>query len=75
MFMLITYAFFRSFNYRGKVIIKGVSNIKGIGIVSPLSRNSMVGTVDAIVFREIRDLIPFHEFLILFQFLSKYLSL
>ena len=44
------------------------------GNYSPLSRESMVGTWDAIVFREIRDLIPFHVFLILFQLLSKYLS-
>ena len=42
--------------------------------VSLLSRESTVGTWDATVFREIRDLIPFHVFLVLFQFLSKYLS-
>ena len=45
---------------------------QGLVIVSPLSRESMVGTWNATVFREIRDLIPFHVFLILFQFLSKY---
>ena len=43
-------------------------------MVSPLSRESTVGIMDATVFREIRDLIPFHMFLILFQFLAKYMS-
>ena len=42
-------------------------------MVSTLSRESTVGTLDAKVFREIRDLIPFNV-LILFQFLPKYLS-
>ena len=47
--------FFCSFSYRGKVIIKGVSNIIGIGYrVSPLSRDSTVGTLDATVFRNKR---------------------
>ena len=44
--------FFRSFSYRGKVIIKGVRNIsQGLVIVSPLSKDSTVGTLDATVFR------------------------
>ena len=43
-------------------------------MVSPLSRESTVGRLDATVFRKIRDLFLFHVFLILFQFLSKYLS-
>ena len=43
-------------------------------MVSPLSRENTVSTLDATVFREIRVLIPFHVFLILFQFLPKYLS-
>ena len=47
---------------------------QGLVIVSPLSRESTVGTLDATVFREIGDLIPFHVFLILFQFISKHLS-
>ena len=47
---------------------------QGLVIVSPLSRESTVGTWDSTVFREIRDLIPFHVFLISFQFLSKHLS-
>ena len=58
--------FFCSFSYRGKVVIKGVSSITGIGHISPLSRDSTVGTLDATIFREIRDLIPFHVLLILF---------
>ena len=64
---------FCSLSYRGKVIIKGVSNIIGIGY-STTNINSTVGILDATVFREIKNLIPFHVFLILFQFLSKYLS-
>ena len=40
----------------------------------PLSRESAAGALEATVFREIRDLISFHVFLISFQFLSKYLS-
>ena len=31
-------------------------------IVSPLSRETRVGTMEAAVFRKIRDLIPFHMF-------------
>ena len=46
----------------------------GLFIVSPLSKESTIGTMEALVFREIRDLIPFHVLLILFQFVSKYLS-
>ena len=47
---------------------------KELVIVSPLSRESTVGTLDGTVFRGMRDLIPFHEFLILFKFLSEYHS-
>ena len=36
-------------------------------MVSPLSRESTVGTLEATVFSEIRDLIPLYVFLILFQ--------
>ena len=43
-------------------------------MVSPLSRESTVGTLEVTDFRVIRDLILFHVFLILFQFASKYLS-
>ena len=39
---------------------------KGLVIVSLLLRESTVGTLDAIDFREVRDLIPFHVFLISF---------
>ena len=38
----------------------------GLVIISPLSRKSTVGTLEATVFREIRDFIPFHVFLVLF---------
>ena len=69
---------FCSFGYRGKVIIKCVSNIVGNGynIESDhyQERKSRVGMLDATVFREMRDLIPFRMFLTLFQFFSKYLS-
>ena len=40
-------------------------------MVSPLSRESTVGILDATVFREIRDLIPFYVLLMLFQFFFK----
>ena len=67
--------FFCSFSYRGKIIIKGVSNIIGIGYsITIIKGQYSWSTLDATGFREIRDLIPFHVFLILFQFLSKYLS-
>ena len=55
---------------RSKVIVKGVSIIIGIGIVFPLSWESTVGAPEATFLREIRDLIPIHVFLILFQFVS-----
>ena len=57
-----------------KYLLRVLAISYGLVMVSPLSRESTVSTLDAIVFREIRDLIPFHVFLILFQFLSKYLS-
>ena len=41
---------------------------QGLVIVSPLLRESTVGTLDVTGFREISDLIPFYEFLISFQF-------
>ena len=67
--------FFHSFSYRGKVIIQDIHNIIGIGYSITIIKGEYgVGTWDATVFREIRDLIPFHVFLILFEFLSKYLS-
>ena len=43
-------------------------------MVYPLSRDGAAGTLEATDFREIRDLIPFHVFLILYQFVSKYSS-
>ena len=74
--MCIVYVviFFCSFSYRGKVIIQSVSNIVGIAYSITVIKDITVGTLDAAVLREIRDLIPFYVFLILFQFLSKYLS-
>ena len=42
-------------------------------MVSQLSRDSTVSTLETRDFREIRDLVPFHVFLILFQFVLKYL--
>ena len=75
--------FFCSFSHRGKEIIKGVSNIIGIGYSITIiererererERESTVGILDATVFREMRDLIPFHVFLMLLHFFSKYLS-
>ena len=55
---------------RGKVIIKGICNI---WICYSITIIKGEYSTDATVFREIKDLIPFHVFLI-FQFLSKYLS-
>ena len=43
-----------------KQLLKVFTISYGLVIVSPLSRESTVGTWDATVFREIRDLIPFH---------------
>ena len=40
--------------------------------VSLLSRDSTLAALDAAVFREVRDLILFHVFGKLFQFVSKY---
>ena len=51
-----------SFSYRSKVIIKGV--IRTV-IVSLLSWESTVGTLEATVFRKVRDLIPYLVLLIL----------
>ena len=50
--------FFCSFSYRSKVIIKGASNIIGVGY--GITRESTVGTLDATVFRETRDLMAFY---------------
>ena len=65
--------FLGSFSYRSKVIVKGIRNITGIGYSISLSLQSTVGALKAIVLREVRDLIPFHVFLTLFQCVSKYL--
>ena len=64
MFMCVIFMLFYSFSYRGTVIIKGVSNIIGIGYsITIIKRESTVGILDATVFREMRDLILFHVFL------------
>ena len=83
MFVGICYAFFYSFSYRDKIIIKIVSNIIGTGYSiawlylyreRERERESAVGIMDATGFRGIRDLIPFHVLFKLFQFFSKYRS-
>ena len=57
-----------------QVITKGVSKIVEIGyIITIIKREYVNGTLEATVFREIRDFITFHVFLILYQFVSKYL--
>ena len=56
------YVFFPSFSYRSKVIIKDISIVKGIEIVSPLSKEISIGALDSEYFIEIKDLIPFHVF-------------
>ena len=68
MFMRIFNEFLRSFNYRCKVVITTVGNIIGIGYGNTIIK----GTLKAKVFRDIRNLIPFHVFLISPQFVSKY---
>ena len=50
--------------------VLGIS--QGLVIVSPLSWDSTVYAMESTVFRKIWDLIPFHVFLMLFQFVSKY---
>ena len=47
-----------------KKLLKVLAISIGLVIASPLPRESTVSTWDAAVFREIRDLIPFHVFLI-----------
>ena len=42
--------------------MKGVSNIIRIDYIKESTKESTAGTLEATVFREIRDLIPFHEF-------------
>ena len=56
MFMWVFFAFF---SYRCKVIVKGVSNIIGIGYSITMIKGDTVGTPEATVFREIKNLIPF----------------
>ena len=63
--------FFFSFCYIEKLIVKDVSNIIGISYSIAIikrererERESTVCILDARVFREMRDLIPFHVFLI-----------
>ena len=45
----------------------------GLVLVLPISKESTVGALEATVLGEIRDVIPFNVFLILLQFVSKYL--
>ena len=48
---------------RRKVIFKSVSSIIGIGYSITWLGESTVRTLEATVFTEIKDFIPFHEFL------------
>ena len=61
--------FFASFSYRSRVIVKGVSIIIGISYITIITGEGSWCT-DLI---EIRDLIPLHVFLMLFQFVLKHL--
>ena len=51
-------------------LLEGQQTFSKISDFRPLFRP--LGTLETRVFRKIRDLIPFHVFLILFQFVSKY---
>ena len=57
-FMWIFNAFFGNFNYRCKIIIKGVGNIIRIGYSITFFRESPVGTLDVTVSWEKKDFIP-----------------
>ena len=59
---------------RDKIIIKAVSNIIEIGSITNKGEYNWHIGCHSFFHREIQDLIPFHVFLILFQFLSKFLS-
>ena len=73
LYLCIFYAFLCSFGYRDKVIIKGVSNTIRIGYsITIIKRENTVGILDATVFREIKDVIPFHVFLIFSHFFQNY---
>ena len=74
MFMWIFYAVFGSFNYSGKVIVKGVSNIIGIAYSITIIKEQYSWYIGYYSFKRNKGLIPFHVFLILFQFITKYLS-
>ena len=49
-----------------KQLLRILAIPQGLIIEAPLSRESTVGTLETTIFREITNLIPFHEFLILF---------
>ena len=68
-FMWIFYAFFRSFSYRDKVIIKGICNNIGTGYSMTIIKgeHGRYTGCYGLVFREIRDLIPFHVSLKIIQ--------
>ena len=54
--------FFPSFSYRGKVIIKGIHNIIGIGYSVTIIKGEYGRYMGCYSFKEISDLIPFHVF-------------
>ena len=59
---------FLSFSYRSKVIVEVVSNIIKLVIVLILSWENTISALEATALKEIKDLVPFHVLLILFQF-------
>ena len=54
-----------------KQLLKALAVPWGLVLVLLLSRETTVGVLKATVLREIRDLISFHVFLILYEFVSK----
>ena len=59
---------FLSFSYRSKVIAEVVSNIIKLVIVLTLSWENTISALEVTALKEIKDLVPFHVLLILFQF-------
>ena len=65
-FMLIFNTFLPSSSYRCKAIIKGISNIIGIAYSIIITQGAYSWHNGSYCFKEIRNLILFHVFLILF---------
>ena len=68
------YSFFLVFFQYIYKYFKDVSKIIGIGYNITFIKGGTVGTLGATAFNKRRDLIAFAVLLILFQFLSKYVS-